>query len=87
MEYQKVLLKRLLEMIEDNEKEKIYLDSAKKKMPTGVFPWNIEYQKVWSTLSKNEQRAYMNNGVRYSRASLKRVRIELNKSMIEWEKK
>lgn len=32
MEYQKVLLKRLLEMIEDNEKEKIYFESAKKLM-------------------------------------------------------
>lgn len=34
MEYQKVLLKRLLKMIEDNEKEKIYFESAKKKMPS-----------------------------------------------------
>lgn len=86
MEYQKVLLKRLLEMIEDNEKEKIYFESAKKKMPSMFFTFDAEYQKAWDNLSKNEQRAYWNGGKRHSKASLKRVRIELNKAMIEKEK-
>lgn len=86
MEYQKVLLKRLLEMIEDNEKEKIYFERAKKKMPSMFFTFDAEYQQAWNNLSKDEQRAYWNNGMRHSKASLKRVRIELNKAMIEKEK-
>ena len=75
MEYQKQLLKRLLQMIEDNEKEKIYYESAIRK-----------YKNDWNKLSKNEQRAYWNGGYRYSRSAFKRLRIELNKSMLELEK-
>ena len=80
MEYQKQLLKRLLQMIEDNEKEKIYYESAIRKIP------NVnEYKNAWNKLSKNEQRAYWNGGYRYSRSAFKRLRIELNKSMLELE--
>ena len=73
-------------MIEDNEKEKIYFESAKKKMPSIYYTFDVEYQKSWDNLSKNEQRAYRNKGMKHSKASLKRVRIELNKAMIEREK-
>lgn len=86
MEYQKQLLKRLLQMIEDNEKEKIYYESAIRKIPKSVYPYEQEYKHAWDKLSKNEQRAYWNGGRRYSMSAMKRLRIELNKSMLEIEK-
>lgn len=86
MEYQKQLLKRLLQMIEDDEKEKIYYESAIRKIPKSVYPYEQEYKNTWNKLSKNEQRAYWNGGHRYSRSAFKRLRIELNKSMLEIEK-
>ena len=86
MEYQKQLLKRLLQMIEDNEKEKIYYESAIRKLPKNVYVYEQEYKNAWNKLTKNEQRAYWNGGRRYSRSAFKRLRIELNKSMLELEK-
>ena len=86
MEYQKQLLKRLLQMIEDNEKEKIYYESAIRKLPKNEYTFDNEYKNAWNKLSKNEQRAYWNGGYRYSRSAFKRLRIELNKSMLELEK-
>ena len=86
MEYQKQLLKRLLKMIEDNEKEKIYYESALRKIPKSECPYDNEYRNAWNKLSKNEQRAYWNGGHRYSMSAMKRLRIELNKSMLEIEK-
>ena len=53
MEYQKQLLKRLLQMIEDNEKEKIYYESAIRKIPKSVYPYEQEYKNAWNKLSKN----------------------------------
>ena len=73
-------------MIEDNEKEKIYYGSAIHKIPKGVYLYDKEYNNDWNKLSKNEQRAYWNGGCRYSRSAFRRLRIELNKAMIEWEK-
>lgn len=86
MEYQKQLLKRLLQMIEDNEKEKVYCENARKKLPKGIYTYEAQYRKVWNDLSKDEQRAYWNGGRRYNKSDFKRLRIELNKSMIELEK-
>ena len=86
MEYQKQLLKRLLQMIEDNEKEKIYYESAIRKLPKNVCVFEQEYNNAWNKLTKNEQRAYWNGGYRYSRSAFKRLRIEFNKSMLELEK-
>lgn len=85
MEYQKQLLKRLLKMIEDNEKEKIYYESAIRKLPKNEYSYDTKYRNAWNKLSKNEQRAYWNGGHRYSRSAFKRLRIELNKSMLELE--
>ena len=85
MEYQKQLLKRLLKMIEDDEKEKIYYESAIRKIPKSESTYDTEYRNAWNKLSKNEQRAYWNGGYRYSRSAFKRLRIELNKSMLELE--
>ena len=85
MEYQKQLLKRLLQMIEDNEKEKIYYESAIRKLPKSVCVYEQEHNNAWNKLTKNEQRAYCNGGYRYSRSAFKRLRIELNKSMLELE--
>ena len=82
MEYQKELLKRLLKMIEDNEKEKIYYESAIKKVSMSENDWHKKVQ----ALSENERRAWYNNGKRYSDSAFKRVRIELNKSMLEIER-
>ena len=73
-------------MIEDNEKEKIYYESALRKLPKNEYPYDTEYRNAWNKLSKNEQRAYWNGGCRYSRSAFKRLRIELNKSMLELEK-
>ena len=53
MEYQKQLLKRLLQMIEDNEKEKIYYESAIRKIPKSAYPYENEYKNAWDKLSKN----------------------------------
>ena len=86
MEYQKQLLKRLLQMIEDNEKEKIYYESAIRKIPKSECPYDNEYRNAWDKLSKDEQRAYWNGGYRHSRSAFKRLRIELNKSILELEK-
>lgn len=83
MEYQKQLLKRLLQMIEDNEKEKVYYDNARKKLPKAIRIYEPECRNAWNSLSKDEQRAYYNCGCRYHKSDFKRLRIELNKSMIE----
>ena len=80
MEYQKQLLKRLLKMIEANEKEREYYKSATNKLPKQDL-WNKEFNR----LSEKEQRACWNGGQLYSKSAFKRVRIELNKAMIEWE--
>lgn len=83
MEYQKQLLKRLLKMIEDNEKEKVYYQTALKNLEGYKSP---EWRKKFDGLSKNLQRAYWNGGRRYSMSAMKRLRIELNKSLLEIEK-
>lgn len=83
MEYQKQLLKRLLKMIEDNEKEQLYYKTALKNLEGYESP---EWRKKFDGLSKNLQRAYWNHGCRYSMSAMKRLRIELNKSMLEIEK-
>lgn len=85
MEYQKQLLKRLLKMIEDNEKEKVYYQTALKNLE-GYKYGSPEWGKKIDSLSENLQRAYWNRGRRYSMSALKRLRIELNKSMLEIEK-
>ena len=82
MEYQKMLLKRLLKMIEDNEKEELYYKSANYKVDMTKDDWG----KRINTLSEIERRAFYNNGKKYSDSAIKRVRIELNKSFLEWEK-
>lgn len=83
MEYQKQLLKRLLKMIEDNEKEQLYYKTALKNLEGYKSP---EWRKKFDSLSDNLQRAYWNHGRRYSVSAMKRLRIELNKSMLEIEK-
>lgn len=85
MEYQKQLLKRLLKMIEDNEKEQLYYKTALKNLE-GYEYKSQEYWKKLEDLSINLQRAYWNHGQRYSMSAMKRLRIELNKSMLEIEK-
>lgn len=85
MEYQKQLLKRLLKMIEDNEKEQLYYKTAIKNLE-GYEYKSQEYWERLEDLSMNLQRAYWNHGRRYSTSALKRLRIELNKSMLEIEK-
>lgn len=80
MEYQIALLKRLLKMIEDNEKEKRYFETAHAKISKKGF------NDAYETFTDNEQRAWRNYGYKHSRSSIQRVRIELNKSMIEWFK-
>ena len=52
-------------MIEDDEKEKIYYESALRKIPKSECPYDNEYRNAWDKLSKNEQRAYWNGGYRY----------------------
>ena len=76
-------------MIEDNEKESILCKSVANKLPKYDYKDEYskeKYNKVWKSLSDNEVRAYYNNGFRHSRSAFKRIRIELNKAMIEWEK-
>lgn len=85
MEYQKQLLKRLLKMIEDNEKEKIYYQTALKNLE-GYEYKSPQYWKKLEDLSINLQRAYWNHGHRYTMSAMKRLRIELNKSLLEIEK-
>lgn len=80
MEYQIALLKRLLKMIEDNEKEKRYFETAHAKISKKGF------NDAYETFTDNETRAWRNCGYKHSRSSIQRVRIELNKSMIEWFK-
>lgn len=84
MEYQKALLKRLLEMIEINEKENILYKSVMKKLPS--YNWegdNSYFNAMFNKLNENEKRAYYNSGKRYSNSAIKRVRIELNKAFLE----
>ena len=85
MEYQKQLLKRLLKMIEDNEKEQLYYKTAIKNLE-GYKYGSTEWRDKFESLSTNLQRAYWNGGRRYSMSAMKRLRIELNKSMLELEK-
>ena len=85
MEYQKQLLKRLLKMIEDNEKEQLYYKTALKNLE-GYKYGSPEWRNKIDSLSDNLQRSYWNGGRRYSMSALKRLRIELNKSLLEIEK-
>lgn len=85
MEYQKQLLKRLLKMIEDNEKEQLYYKTALKNLDGYKYD-SPEWRKKIDSLSDNLQRAYWNHGRRYSMSAMKRLRIELNKSLLEIEK-
>ena len=85
MEYQKQLLKRLLKMIEDNEKEQLYYKTALKNLEK-YERFSPEWRKKIDSLSDNLKRAYWNHGRRYSMSAMKRLRIELNKSMLEIEK-
>lgn len=39
-------------MIEDNEKEKIYFESAIRKLPKNVYVYEQEYNNAWNKLSK-----------------------------------
>lgn len=75
-------------MIETNEKEREYYKSATNKLPK--FDTRFENPGLWNKefnrLSEKEQRAYWNGGQLYSNSAIKRVRIELNQAMIEWEK-
>lgn len=85
MEYQKQLLKRLLKIIEDNEKEQLYYKTALKNLE-GYDRFSPEWRKKIDGLSDNLQRAYWNHGRKYSMSAIKRLRIELNKSLLEIEK-
>ena len=88
MEYQIELLKRLLKMIEANKQEMALYKKVLNKLPASRYDSNNStlFWNSYNKLSKEEKRAYDNNGIKYSKSSIQRVRIELNKSMIEWEK-
>ena len=84
MEYQKILLKRLLKMIEDNEYGKHRAAQIKKTLPAHSF--SEEWWKQLNKLDSKDRALVLNEGRVHSNAAIKRVRIELNKAMIEWEK-
>lgn len=71
-------------MIEDNEKEQLYYKTALKNLE-GYERFSPEWRKKIDGLSDNLQRAYWNQGRRYSVSAMKRLRIELNKSIYNEE--
>lgn len=84
MEYQKILLKRLLKMIEDNEYGKHRAAQINKTLP--VHSFTEEWWKQLNKLNSKDRALVLNEGRIHTKAAIKRVRIELNKAMIEWEK-
>ena len=73
-------------MIEDNEKQKKAYESIHEKVSgEGWQSWEARQERI-KKLTPKQQEIYFKGSQLYSNASIKRVRIELNKAMIEWEK-
>lgn len=86
MEYQKQLLKRLLKMIEDNERQAKEYDKVQEKFDVSYWDNREEWQKRYNALTPRQKEIYHKGRIIYSNSAIKRVRIELNQAMIEWEK-
>ena len=84
-EYAILLLKRLTNMLEENQRAKKVYKQLQYKVPR----WDInreEYWKVYNSLSNDEKHIYYKQGVIYSMSAIQRVRIELNTILIEIDK-
>lgn len=85
MEYQKQLLKRLLQMIEDNEKQEKEYDKVKEKLNVSYWDNREEWNKRYNALTPKQKEIYNKGRIIYCKSAFKRLRIELNKSMLELE--
>ena len=83
MSYEIELAKRILFMLQENERaSEIY-----KNTKLTSFTENRErYYEDLKKMTKEQKTIYWKSGVLYSKSAIKRVRIELNKSLIEREK-
>lgn len=79
MEYIIQLSKKLNKMLEENEKAKIRL--SKMNIPSYCDDAEV-YRLEVSKLSEKDREIYYKDGMLYSKAEIKRVRLELNKELI-----
>lgn len=87
MEYIKELAKRLIKMIEANEKQKRGFEQVNKKLnDVGFWDNREEWNRRFSSLTQNQKEIYYKGEKIYPKSAIRRVRIELNKALIEWEK-
>lgn len=83
--YAKCLSERLIEMIETNEStNKIFVKELKPQM-NDFDIGTVEYWTWFDRLSAYQQKIVLNDGKIYKKSDFKRVRIELNKVLIESE--
>ena len=83
--YAKCLSERLIEMTETNEAtNKIFVKELKPQM-NDFDIGTVAYWTWFNTLSAYQQNIVLNDGKIYKKSDFKRVRIELNKVLIESE--
>ena len=78
--YAKCLITKLDLMLGENQKAKAAYNALKKKQNTKNY---FEFVK---SLSESERDVFHKGGKVYSKAAIQRIRIELNKVLIELEK-
>lgn len=84
VEYSNMLMERIKYMRSENERGKKIYDKAQNKM-NGEGMRQQKWVNPATVLNNEEYRMYMCSGKPYSDEAIKRVRIELNKVMIEIE--
>lgn len=84
--YAKCLSERLMEMSAVNEAANlVFVKELKPQMNNLDFGTNA-YWAWFNRLSAYQQKIFLNDGKIYKKSDFKRVRIELNKVLIEAEK-
>ena len=83
--YAKCLSERLIEMTETNEAtNKIFVKELKPQM-NDFDIGTVAYWTWFNRLKKKKKKIVLNDGKIYKKSDFKRVRIELNKVLIESE--
>ena len=84
--YAKCLSERLMEMTAANEAANIIFVKELKPQMNNLDSGTNAYWVWFNRLSAYQQKIFLNDGKIYKKSDFKRVRIELNKVLIEAEK-
>lgn len=84
--YAKCLSERLMEMTAANEAANIIFVKELKPQMNNLNSGTHAYWDWFNGLSAYQQKIFLNDGKIYKKSDFKRVRIELNKVLIEAEK-